>query len=260
MKVLRDLRLGTKLLILIEAARDPNVKLKNIAGRLDMTVQGVSEYMRRMREEGLIHEIGGYRPTKKGVQFLHENLRELREFVEDSWKGAMIITSCSALAMTDISRGARVGLFMEKGILCAHSGKKSSSTGIADSDASAGEIVVVRELEGIVDLRPGKIYMLKVHRSMLSEKDPKKSSDLRQRIARAKGAVVAVLGLEANVLADRLDLKVDAKFGPIESAIEACQKGLDVLLLVSSEFADDVLNRVKEENSLREDRIAVAEL
>jgi putative transcriptional regulator len=260
MKVLRDLRLGTKLLILLEAARDPNVKLKSIAGRLDMTVQGVSEYMRRMRDEGLIHEIGGYRPTKKGVQFLHENLRELREFVEDSWKEAMIITSCSALAMTEISKGGEVGLFMENGILRAYSGKRSSSTGIADSDAGAGEIVVVKELEGIVDLRPGKIHMLNVHRSLLSEKETGKISDLKRRIGKVKGAIVAVHGLEAQVLADRLGLKVDARFGSIESAIEACQKGLDVLLLVSSEFADDVLNRVKEENSLREDRIVVADL
>jgi len=260
MKLLRDLRLGTKLLILLEAARDPNVKLKAIAARLGMTVQGVSEYMHRMREEGLLHEIGGYRPTKKGVQFLHENLRELREFVEESWKGTMIITSCSALAMDDISKGERVGLFMNEGLLCAYSGKSSTSTGVAESDARAGGVVVVKDLEGIVELRPGKVYMLRVHRPMLSGTDAGQISVLKRRIKEAMGAIVAIHGLDAQVLARRLGLKVDVRFSPVESVIEACQKGLDVLLLVSGELADDLLARVREENSQREERIPVVEL
>lgn len=260
MKLLRDLRLGTKLLILLEAARDPNVKLKAIAGRLGMTVQGVSEYMHRMREEGLLHEIGGYRPTKKGVQFLHENLQELRKFVEESWKGTMIITSCSALAMDSISKGERVGLFMDDGLLCAYSGKDSTSTGVAECDARAGEIVIIKDLEGIVELRPGKIYMLRAHRAMLTGDDAKQMSVLRHRINVARGAVVAVHGLDAQVLAKQLGLMTDIRFSPIESTIEASQKGLDVLLIISSELADDLLARVKEENFLSEERIVVVEL
>jgi len=79
MKILRDLRLITELLILLDVINNPHVKLKNIAEKLDITVQGASEYLRRMRKEGFIQNIGGeYKATKKGIEFLHTNFSEER--------------------------------------------------------------------------------------------------------------------------------------------------------------------------------------
>jgi len=259
MKILRDLRQVTKLLILLEVAKNPSTKLKTIAERLDMTVQGVSEYIQRMREEGLIQTLGGYRPTVRGVQFLQGNIQELKRFVEESWKRTMIITSCTALAMTKITRGQRVGLFMNNGILCAYSGRRSSSTGVADVDARPGDIVSIRDLEGIVELTPGKIRVIEISGRSLAKNPQGYLADVRKLI-RGIDALVIVHGLEAQVVAERLNLKIDARFGSIEAAIDACRRGVDVLFLCSEGLTEDLLNRVKEENSLREEKIQVAQL
>jgi len=69
--LLRDLRETTKLLILLELVKREHSKLKTLAERFGMTVQGISDYLKTMTTEGLVHNVGGvYKPTKEGVQFL----------------------------------------------------------------------------------------------------------------------------------------------------------------------------------------------
>jgi len=102
-----DLRLNTKLLILLEITIVSHSKLKPIADRLGITVQGISEYIKIMQSEGLVHITGGgYKATKKGVQFLHENIRDLKEFVERTMKRLEVIDLCAAIAKTRIKEGS----------------------------------------------------------------------------------------------------------------------------------------------------------
>lgn len=240
--ILRDLRLSTELLILLELCRQPGTKFRAIASDLHMTVQGVSEYIRRMRADGLVERSGARRPTQRGVEFLHRHFKDLKGFVDGASKELNIIETCVAVAKTAVRAGERVGLFMEGGTLTAYSGRGSSSTGIAVNTCDGGEEVAVRELEGIVQLKPGRLYLLQVPPALSGGSRGMRRSALRHF---ARGPlIVAVRGSEAEVLARRLGLKVDLRFAPVEAAVEACQKGLDVLLIVSSEFFGDVRGRV----------------
>src|SRR2546422_5499465 len=99
MRLLRDVREGTKLLLLLELTSRRHSRLKGLADKLDMTVAGVSEYVKAMEEEGLAHRVGGeYRATRRGVEFLQERFRTLRAFVESSAREMAIIEQVVAIA------------------------------------------------------------------------------------------------------------------------------------------------------------------
>ena len=85
MQVLRDLRAFTKLLILLEIKKQPRLKLRDLAMKLDVTVQGVSEYFKLMTNERLIERIAGeQRVTQNGVEFLHKNMTGLKKFIDEN--------------------------------------------------------------------------------------------------------------------------------------------------------------------------------
>ncbi len=128
MRLLRDLRETTKLLILLEIVNNRPRALNSIAARLEITVQGASDYVRTMAQEDLVKKIGGeYRATKKGVELLENRMFELKEFVDSSIKQLEIIDICGAIAGNNIRKDEEVGLFMEEGVLVAYSGKDSPS-------------------------------------------------------------------------------------------------------------------------------------
>ncbi|TLZ44809.1 MAG: hypothetical protein E6K19_03530 [Methanobacteriota archaeon] len=142
MDLLRNLRLSTRLLFLYEVTTSRHSRLRTIAERLGMTVQGASEYAHGLEADGLLALSGGeYRATKKGVEFLHDRLHELRDFVDRAGKEMAFVETTAAFARTAISKGARVGLFMEDGFLVAYGGRSSPSSGVAVRDAAKGDVV-----------------------------------------------------------------------------------------------------------------------
>ena len=231
MKILRDLRLSTKLLILLEITRKPHIKLKTIAEKIGISIQGVSEYLKIMNEEKLIQNIGGeYKVTTNGIQFLHKNFSELKDFVDKSIEKLDLIEVCAAIAKTKIKKGERVGLFMENGILNAYSGRKSKSSGFAIMDADIDEDVPVKNLEGIVELNHGKLCIIEIP-SIIdggSRKiDIKEIKNIYMNFKPNKIAVLDVVGIS---LAKKAKLKYDFEFAPQYSIIEAIQKGLNIMI------------------------------
>lgn len=230
MKLLRDLRESTTFLVLLEATTERHNRLRTLAEKFGMTIQGMSDYVRKMQREGLLRvDERGILPTQKGVEFLHESLRALDAFVRDAQARLMVIDRCSAIARVTISAGERIGLLMENGILVAYPGRASGSTGTALSSARKGEAVAVGDLQGIVDLRPGSITVVKVP-SILHGPATLDRNRLRQV---AQGRLIAVEGPEAWSAASAADLAVDFRFGPIPAAIDAARRGLDMALIVA---------------------------
>src|SRR3989441_9313032 len=120
MQLLRDLREATTMLVLYSVTTERHTHLRSLADELGMTVQGASEYVRRMIEQGLLQRVDGeYRATKKGVELLLGRFLELRSFVDRASRAMAFIVTTSALAGSPIRRGERVGLFMEEGMLVA---------------------------------------------------------------------------------------------------------------------------------------------
>src|SRR5439155_672482 len=68
MELLRNLRSSTRLLFLYEVTTNRHTRLRTIAERLGMTVQGASEYAHGLQGDGLLaFAEGEYRGTKKSL-------------------------------------------------------------------------------------------------------------------------------------------------------------------------------------------------
>src|SRR5438105_5505803 len=83
MELLRNLRTSTRLLFLYEVTTSRHTRLRTIGERLGMTIQGTSEYAHGLEEDGFLSLVNGeYRATKRGIEFLHDRMHELRGFVD----------------------------------------------------------------------------------------------------------------------------------------------------------------------------------
>jgi predicted transcriptional regulator len=255
MDLLRNLRLSTRLLFLYEVTTSRHSRLRTIAERLGMTVQGASEYAHGLEADGLLSLVEGeYRATKKGVEFLHDRLRELRDFVDRARKEMAFVETTAALAATSIPRGARVGLFMEEGILVAHLGRASPSSGVAVRDAPKGEIVSLQDLEGIVALRPGRIVIGRIRAGGLGRKGSPTAAAARI-VRRLRHPVVAAFDVVGVVAAKELGLKPRIEFGVLPATVEAAERGLDVILLLPEERAGEAIRAIEAANAKLEDQI-----
>lgn len=256
MNILRDKRLTTKILILLELAADPLHKQKDLSEKLDMTVQAVSDYFKIMKEEGLVRKVkGAYRPTQKGILFLHSNFSSIRDFIDGQIRRLNIIDLCTAVARGPLRPGDRVGLFMESGELVAYKERSSTSMGIVVTEARKGEEVGVKELEGIVDLSLGEVRLLQVP-SVQDGGSP--SVDLRalaKAIEDFSPDRVAAIGAVAKVLLRRLGMECHIEYAVPTACIEACQKGLDVLVLAGEAGVHEVVNEVNAFNQTYEEKI-----
>lgn len=255
MELLRNLRMSTRLLFLYEVTTSRHTRLRTIAERLGMTVQGTSEYAHGLEEDGLLSFVNGeYRATKKGVEFLHDRMLDLRRFVDRAGKEMAFVETTAALAGTTIPRGGRVGLFMEGGVLIAHPDRASPSSGVAVHAASKGEIVAVRDLEGIVELKPGRIVIARI-RSEGTGPRGSPSSSARRVIRRSKDFIVAALDVIGLVAARELGLKPRIEFGVLAATVEAAERGVNVVLLLPEERAADAIRAIEAANAKLEDKI-----
>jgi putative transcriptional regulator len=256
MKLLRDLKETTKLLILLEIVNARPRALQSISSKLGITVQGISDYVRGMSEEGLVKKIGGeYRATKKGVDLLESRMFELKDFVDTSIRQLEIIETCDAIAGNDIKRDEQVGLFMEDGILVAYKGKESPSKGFAMIDAVTGEDVSVREPSGLVTLKPGRITVLQLPSLKEGGTHSLSIQDARKALKGIRFSKMAIMDVVSRAFLNTLGIKPDFDFAPLPSSFEAAVKGMDVLIVASREMVPLVVSDLEAENSGLEDPI-----
>ncbi len=255
MTVLRNLRESTRILFLHEVTANHHTRLRTIAERLGITVQGTADYAHALEADGFLVVAGGeYRATKKGIDFLQNRLRELRAFVEQASRSTAFVDSTTALAGAPIRRGERVGLSMEGGYIVALPSRVAASMGVAAEDAAKGEDVAVRGLEGIVALKPGRITLARVPTSRTAAR--RVTPETSQRILqRSRGAVVATMEIEGLTAARRLRLHPRIEFAPLAGAVAASERGMDVLLLIPENRVAEAVQTIEAANARREDKI-----
>jgi putative transcriptional regulator len=81
-QVLRNKNLATRFQILVEiAANQPSIQQKDIARKIGVTSQAVSDYISKLEKDGWITSDGRsrYRITKEGVNWMLKSLRELQQ-------------------------------------------------------------------------------------------------------------------------------------------------------------------------------------
>ncbi len=244
---LRDLKKNTELLILVEILKSPSVRFKELADMFGITVQAVSQYVGAMKKEGLLRQQSGVlRPTRKGMQLAQEHFTDLKARVDHTLRRIAVIDRCVAIAAKRIAKGQRVGLEMEDGILMAFPGRKASSTGIALESAEEGDDVLVGQLEGIVDMELGGLLIVEAP----SESE---GGSKRARVASARSAIDDFspgLLVAGDTTGAALLMKAAGEMftihAPVESAMSALSKGVDVAFCGTRESVDQMLEAVSD--------------
>ncbi len=245
MKVLRDKSKMTRFLILYEAAVERPNRLADLSSKLDMSEQAVSNYVSKMEEEGLIDRSkSSYRPTSKGMELVREIVSDLGNFLDEASESINFISTCTAVASENINEGDRVGLKMEKGFLHA-SLEESASMGTALNSVGEGEPLRVGGLEGITEMELGEIFLIETD---IDGDIVEKAENIRSKIKSIDHDRLAIKGEMQYGICNIIDIEPDIKFAPVSSSINAAEKGLDILMMLSKKDLDEVLEKINERN------------
>ncbi len=240
----------TKFQILIEvAAHQPNVRQKEIAEKVGVTPQAVSEYIKELTAEGFIHSDGRvrYRVTKTGVEWVLENAADMKRYAKFVMSDIIShVSTWTAIADEELIKGDKVYLHMRDGLLYVNKDDKVNATGITISDAQKGEDVGVTALMGMIDLETASITVCKIPRS---ERGGSQNVDLeRLRTLASTKAYIAAIGVESLISLKKIGRVPDVMYGAKESIVEAAFHGLSSLVLVIDEEVPTIMSRLEMNN------------
>jgi putative transcriptional regulator len=220
----------TELLFLYECATLEPTQLRPVAEHLGLTVQAASHSFRQLRERGLVAvRDGRYRPTVEGVAWLHESLAGLADDVHERVERLHVIRSCRAVALSALEAGEVVSLELRDGLLSARPGGSGPSRGRAASSGSAGALVEVTDLEGIVPISPAPVTVRTVSDQDLM--DPALAQRLRAVLPSSRG-LVAAEGLEAYHSLRRATDRAIVRFATAAASLDAARLGVPSTVVV----------------------------
>ncbi len=249
-QILRSKNLATKFQILLEiAANQPNIQQKEVAKKLDITSQAVSEYVKELMKDGWLSSQGRsrYRVTREGVDWILRMARQLRSYISFVGKVLSDISTSTAIADGDLSIGQPVSLYMKNGLLFASSDiGGEGARGIAVSKASKGEDVGVSNVQGVIELKTGKVTIGKVPNVQEGGSRNTNLAQLKEEIG--EGILVGAIGIEAMVVLKQAGIKPDYVYGVKEAAIEAAYCGLPILIVCAEDSVTGLMQSLEEEN------------
>jgi len=248
-QLLRSKNLATKFQILVDiATNQPDIQQRDIAERLRLSPQAVSDYVVELVKQGWLISEGRsrYRVTQEGVAWMLKMLREWQSYSNTVQKAVASISVCAAIADCDLSQGQRVGLVMRDGLLLATDNANVGARGVAVSDARRGEDVGISDIEGVVELEIGKVTILKVPGI---QRGGSRHTDLdRLREGVHEGDLVGAIGLEALVALRRIGVEPAYFYGVKEVAVEAAYSGLSPVVVCVDDDTPELLRRLEEKN------------
>ncbi len=250
----------TKFQILSEISKqEAHLKQKDLADRLGITVQAVSENIKSLIDEGYITSKDGrspYKITQEGIKKVKKDAVTLRKYSDSVLEIMNHYQSVwPAIAKEDIEKGDTVGLFMKDGILYAsHSNQSASATAI--SDAKAGEDVALGELNGMIELNVGNVLIITIPTikeggsasadleliKTIYEEGFKEWGDNKQIDK------VAAVGTVSHAVANKLNIPIDIQFATAPSTASAARKGLNVMALSVGNMTKSFIKAVEAED------------
>jgi len=244
--ILRSKREVSRLQILVEIAEhQPAVRQQEIAEKLGVTPQAISEYIRELVEERKVSASGrgNYEVTREGIEWVLENAESLESYARHIRRDIIQQVSVwTALAAEDLQEGDEVGMYMKAGFLYA--GKKLlAATGTVIADAKKDEDVGVAHLNGLIDHKEGMIHVCKVPRIQHGGSKKIQREKLLEVISQA--GIVGAVGLEAFIALKGAGKKPDMFFGAREGVIEAAFHGIECAIVIVDEEFTDFLKRLE---------------
>jgi putative transcriptional regulator len=249
-QILKSKNLATKFQIMVEiAAHQPNIQQKDIAPRLGITSQAVSEYIRELIRDGWLSSEGRsrYKVTKEGVDWILQMSRQLHSYAWFVSKAVADISTTTAIADSDLSAGQPASLYMKDGLLLASKVTRGrAAKGTTVTEAKKGQDVGIRNIEGVIKLESARVVIAKVPNV---QDGGSRSTDLARLEKETKKArLVGALGTEPLVALMQIGVKPDYIHGVREAAIEAAYCGLSFLVVCGEDKVPIMVQRLEEEN------------
>ncbi|MDZ4171609.1 MAG: winged helix-turn-helix transcriptional regulator [Methanobacteriaceae archaeon] len=250
MKIFKNKGELTRFQILSEIARNqPHLRQKDIAGKLGITIQAVSENIKSLVENGYMESGTGrsrYKITKKGIERIKKEAISLRNYSDEVLETMNTYKSVwPAIAQEDLETGDEVGLFMKDGTLFA-SKKTATAHAKVLSDVQAGEDVALISLGGTIELSPGNVVILVL--STVKEGGSRTADIDRVMEIYKKGFDrIGIMGTVSRALVDKLEIEVDFEFATPQSTVAAAKRGLNILVFAVGKMKNSIIRRLEEE-------------
>jgi putative transcriptional regulator len=241
--------INTKFQVLVEiAAHQPNVRQADIAAKLNITPQAVSEYVKQLLSEGYVSSEGplNYKATKEGVEEIIRSAQDIKGYtrfvLEEVVKEVRVFT---AIAAQDLRKGQRVKVWMKNGLLYAGEKPDSKAGGITIRDAEKGQDVGIKNLEGMIQLETGVVTICKIPRTERGGSENLDYGKLKREVRGRK--FLCALGVEALIALRKINKKTDAFFGVKEAVVEAAHHGIYPLVVGVDDELPELLRRLEDE-------------
>lgn len=252
--ILREKGEFTKFQILLEVMQNqPHVKQKDISESLGITIQAISKYFKKLSRDGMLEagsERADYRLTPKATFKLHEDLRKLEQFVDSLKRQIKVEHAWPAIATKPVKSGEQVGLIIKEGVLytVAADSPMAEAKGIALDDAIAGEDVGLRNLQGKLQIKYGKILIVTLPSIRRGGSRAVDLVKVRALYDEFKPDRVGVMGAVGRAVLNKLGLKASIEFGVGHSAAIAASRGLNVFVLVVGRMVNRIIEEIDEVN------------
>jgi len=249
MKLLRNKTLSTQVLILYELYTRHYSKLAPLAQKLNVTQQAISEYITKMKTQGLVQRVDRqYKPTVKGISLLQQEILSLKEFTDDCMQHLLLITNCIAIAATPIKKGQTVYLYMDNGWLYASTNHQSSSTGTALSSVEPHDAIPVGNLKGILDHSTGKISFFSLRDPFIPTKQPFDIEQIKQQFKNTPVDAIAILDPMGKIISKNIGVKPDITYGGIHAVIDAAERGVNVVVIGYKQTIQNAITYLNKQN------------
>lgn len=259
MKIFKKRGEMTHFQIMSEIAKDEdNLKQKDLAERIGITIQAVSENMKSLIEMGYVKSEDGRSPytiTNKGLNKLKKDAISLRKYSDETLNiMANYKTMWPAIAAEDLYKGDQVGLYMEDGLLYADNNEHSAYAEVLE-DTEEGFDVPLNHMNGTIDVNLGQVIIINV--PPIKEGGTRVSNlDLVRDIYNGGYTEwgiesidkVAVIGTISHVIANNLDIPIDIEYAAGPASAACTKKGLNVMLFVIGNMIKNITSTLEKDN------------
>lgn len=254
MKVFKKKGEITRFQILAEIAKqEPHLRQRDIADKLGITVQAVSENIKSLADEGLVETGKGqthYKITQKGVVRVKNDAVNLRKFADqvldtmNSYKSVW-----PAIAREKLKSGDGVWLEMDEGTLYATT-KKTPAYAEVLNDALKDEDVALTKLGGIIELKQGYVVIIKlptITQGGSRACDLEKIKDIYQDPKRSFDRV-GIMGTVSRVVTRKLAIPADFEFATPQATVAAAKRGLNILVFAVGKMTSTIISKLEYED------------
>ncbi len=250
MKVFKKKGELTRFQILAEIAREqPHLRQKDIAKKLDITVQAVSENIKSLVDDGFVETGMGnarYKITKRGIEKVKNEAVNLRKYADNVLDTMNTYKSVwPALARENMKTGETVWLEMDKGTLYAGKEKKSAYAEVLNS-ASKGDDVALIKLGGTIKLQPGHVVIIQVPTINEGGSRACNMGEIEEIYARGFDRI-GIMGTVSRAVTNKIGIQTDFEFATPYATVAAAKRGLNVLVFAVGKMSKSLTKKLEHE-------------